>query len=115
MVKNNKIELWRIELVSFSYNIQYCPSKDNVAPDTFTHAFCGSIPTTNLVEIHSGLCHPGATRMLHFVRSKNLQFSTEDVGKFVCPAKFVLNLSHSFIIHLMGNLLSLLGQWKGSA
>ena len=60
-IKNNKIELWRIELASFSYDIQYCPGKDNMAPDAFTHAFCASMPATNLVEIHSSLCRPGVT------------------------------------------------------
>ena len=35
-IKNNKIELWRIELASFSYDIQYRPGKDNVALD-FLH------------------------------------------------------------------------------
>ena len=38
-----------------------------------------------LEEIHVGLCHPGVTRMLHFVKSKNLPYSTEEVKK-VCSA-----------------------------
>jgi len=29
------------------------------------------------------LCHPGVARLLHFVRCKNLPYSTDDVGK-VC-------------------------------
>ena len=41
--------------------------------------------TSNLMEIHSGLCHPGVTRLLHFVRTKNLPFSAEDVRK-VCSS-----------------------------
>ena len=83
-VKNNKIQAWRMELSSFSCSIKYRPGKDNVAPDTFTHAFCASATTSsNLADIHYQLCHPGVTRLLHFIRSKNLPYSTDDVRR-VC-------------------------------
>ena len=76
-IKNNKIEEWRLELASFSYIIAYRPGVDNVGPDTLTRAFCASVTETNsnLSKMHNGLCHPGDTRMLHFVRWKNLPYS----------------------------------------
>ena len=80
-VKNSKIQTWRIELAEFSYDIKYRLGVDNVAPDSFTCAYCLSMSTSNLTEVHNGLCHPGVTRLLHFVRTKNLPFSTEDVKK----------------------------------
>ena len=61
----------------------YRPGKDNVAPDSFTRTFSASMPSNDLEEIHVGLCHPSVTRMLHFVKSKNLPYSTEEVKK-VC-------------------------------
>ena len=76
-VKNHKIQDWRLELASFSYTVKYRPGKDNVAPDSFTRAFTASLQTTSLSEIHVALCHPGFTWMLHFVRSKNLPYSTK--------------------------------------
>ena len=82
-IKNNKIQCWRLELASFSYIINYRPGRDNVVADSLTRAYCASMSTSNLMEIHSGLCHPGITRLLHFVRTKNLPFSAEDVRK-VC-------------------------------
>jgi len=82
-IKNNKIQCWRLELASYSYSIQYRPGKDNVGPDALTRAFCANVSDSNLVELHDGLCHPGVTRMLHFVRAKNLPYSTDDV-KIVC-------------------------------
>ena len=91
-IKNNKIELWKIKLASFSYDIQYCPGKDNVAPDAFKRAFCASMPDTNIVDVHNGLCHPGVTQMLHFIRSKNLPFSTEDVRKVCSSCKICAEL-----------------------
>ena len=42
--------------------------------------------TSNLMKIHSGLCHPGVTRLFHFVRTKNLPFSAEDVRRKVCSS-----------------------------
>ena len=68
-VKNNKIQVWRLELASFCYTVKYRPGKDNVAPDSFTRAFLSAIPASDLDDIHKALCHPGVTRMLHFIRS----------------------------------------------
>nr|XP_047144748.1 uncharacterized protein LOC124818233 [Hydra vulgaris] len=83
-IKNRKIQCWRVELAEFSYTILYCPGSDNIVPDALTHAFCATTKSqTNLSGIHSCPCHPGVTRMLHFVKSKNLPFSTEEV-KRVC-------------------------------
>ena len=32
-------------------------------------------------DIHDALCHPGTTRMIHFVRSKNLPYSIDEIKK----------------------------------
>lgn len=40
---------------------------------------CGRFITNLLHILHKDLCHPGVTRMLHFVRSKNMPYSVEDV------------------------------------
>ena len=86
-VKNNKIQCWRLELAlfSFSYDIKYRPGKENNAPDVLTRASCSAVPVCNLNMLHRDLCHPSVTHMLHFVQSKNLSFSTEDV-KRVCSS-----------------------------
>ena len=60
-IKNNKIQAWQLELGSFSYDVEYHPGKNNVAPDSFTRAFSASMLSNNLEEIHVGLCHPGVT------------------------------------------------------
>lgn len=81
-IKNDKIQCWRLELASFNYSIQYRPGKENVAPDAFTRAHCSAMQDdTTLTDLHEDLCHPGVTRMLHFVRTKNLPYSTDDVKK----------------------------------
>eukprot|EP00794_Sanderia_malayensis_P013431 gene13431-14811_t len=40
--KNDKIMRWRIELSCYSFDIEYRPGKDNVAPDTLSRATCAS-------------------------------------------------------------------------
>ena len=85
-VKNNKVLGWRLELASFSYTIRYRPGKLNVASNALSRAHCASLSTGKidfLMDIHKELCCPGVTRLLQFVRSKNLPFSTNDV-KEVC-------------------------------
>ena len=96
IIKKNKIQTWRLELASFSYTVKYQPGKDNVAPDSFTRAFIASMSTSNLTEIHNGLCHPGVTRMVHFVRSKNMQFSTEEVKKTCSTCRICAELKPQF-------------------
>ena len=67
-----------MELAEFSYTIQYRDGKNNTVPDSFTRAYCAAA-ATNLEDIHAQLCHPGVTRLLQFVRTKNLPFATQDV------------------------------------
>ena len=81
-IKNEKILRWRVELSPYSYNVSYRPGPENVAADTFSRTSC-AMSTQSLTRLHDILCHPGVTRLFHFVRSKNLPFSIDDV-KRVC-------------------------------
>ena len=76
--------------------IKYRPGRDNVAADSLTRVYCASMSTSNLIEIHSGLCHPGITRLLHFVRTKNLPFSAEDVRKVCSTCQICSELKPRF-------------------
>ena len=84
-IKNLKLAMWRLELSSYNYDIVHRPGIDNVAPDAFSRISAVSHDGVNLNELHQHLGHPGVKRLLHFVRSKNLAFSTDDVKK-VCAA-----------------------------
>ena len=65
-IKNNKVQQWRKELSSYSYNIKYRPGKRNVGPDTLSRAVCSSLTeSSSLEDIHNNYCHPGVTRLLH--------------------------------------------------
>uniref|UniRef100_A0A5S6Q597 RNA-directed DNA polymerase n=1 Tax=Trichuris muris TaxID=70415 RepID=A0A5S6Q597_TRIMR len=74
--------------VSFMFNKQHRnfdiihrPGKDNVPPDVFSRIACGLVAydSSHLKLVHEGLCHPGVTRLQHFVRTKNLPYSLEDI------------------------------------
>ena len=93
---------WRIELGSFSFNIQYRPGKENILADTLSRVQCSAMTTDNLVILHTSLCHPGVTRFSHFVQSKNLPYSTDEVKKIVSSCSTVLSLNQT-----SSNLLSL--------
>ena len=95
-IKNNKIQCWRLELASYSYNILYRPGKENAVADSLTRGFCSSTSISSLAEIHASLCHPGVTRLLHFVRTKNLPFLQAMSVKSAPHAAFVPNSSHPF-------------------
>ena len=77
-IKNDKIMRWRLELSDYSYDISYRPGKLNGAADAFSR-ICGAAAVDGLVSLHNTLCHPGITRMVHFVRSRNLPYSVEEV------------------------------------
>lgn len=87
-IKNDKIQRWRIELAQFRYNIQYRPGTENLPADALSR-LCAIRQDSlrELRELHSDLCHPGATRLAHYVRMKNKPFSEEEVRKITrdCP------------------------------
>ena len=85
--KNEKITRWRIELSSYSYDIIYRPGENNTAADALSRT-CFAIPDLGyLRKLHEQLCHPGVTRMVHFVRSRNLAVSVDDVKRVISSCK----------------------------
>ena len=86
-IKNNKIMRWRVELSCYSFDIVYRPGKENIPPDTFSRSTCAVLSNDSLYQLHQSLCHPGITRMSHFVRIRNLPYSMEEIKRMTnsCP------------------------------
>jgi len=80
-VKNNKIMRWRMQLNEFDFEVVFRPRKLNSVLDALSRAYCASLHERTLYTIHASLCHPGITRLYHFVRAKNLPCSLADVRK----------------------------------
>ncbi|KER23840.1 hypothetical protein T265_14560, partial [Opisthorchis viverrini] len=96
-VKNDKIQRWRIELSEYKYDVIYRPGKDNHVADTLSRNVCASMGSNNqLGELHNSLCHPGITRMFHFVRCKNLSYSVDDVKRVISSCKVCAELKPRF-------------------
>ena len=79
-----------------------------MAADALTRAFCANITNIskiNLTAIHNGLCHPGVTSLLHFVRSKNLPFSTEDVKRECSLCRVCAEIKPNFYKPSTGTLI----------
>ncbi|XP_048583013.1 uncharacterized protein LOC125561953 [Nematostella vectensis] len=86
-IKNDKIMRWKIELSCYSFDIIYRPGKENIPPDTLSRATCATLSEDPLYQLHESLCHPGVTRLNHFVRTKNLPYSLEEIKSMTskCP------------------------------
>ena len=103
-IKNNKIQTWRMELAEFSYVIKYREGTKNVVADSFTRAHCLAL-LSNLDDIHMQLCHPGVTRLLHFVKTKYPPFSTEDIKRVCSNCKICAELKLQFYKGVKGKLI----------
>ena len=88
-IKNDKITRWRIELSPYAFDIIHRPGKDNLPADALSRLVPTSrcSATIDLKSLHDQLCHPGITRMSHFVRSRNLPFSVEDIKKMTSSCR----------------------------
>ena len=95
-IKNNKLMRWRMELALYNYTIIYRPGEENHAADTLTRAFCGAINDGELYKIHDSLNHPGIARTLHFLRSRNLPYSSDDVKRVISRCRICSEVKPQF-------------------
>ena len=76
-IKNDEVMRWRISM--YDFDITYRAGEENIPADALPRVKSMSLTLDNLYELHESLCHPGVARMLHFVKSRNLPFSVDDV------------------------------------
>ena len=83
-IKNDNILRWQTELAWYQYVIQFRPGRDNLPADALSRVSAAvSVSTVSLQDIHESLCHPGITRLSHYVKVKNQAFSLDKIKK-VC-------------------------------
>ncbi|KRX92976.1 Retrovirus-related Pol polyprotein from transposon 17.6 [Trichinella pseudospiralis] len=98
-IKNDKIMRWKIELSCYDFDIIHRPGKDNVTPDALSRTFCSMAShdhCRHLQQLHDKLCHPGITRLYHFVRSKNLPYSIQEVRQVVTDCRTCAEMKPRF-------------------
>ena len=96
-IKNDKLMRWRIELSCLDYDIRYRPGEENSVADCLSRAHCASIAgNKRLLELHEGLCHPGVTRLSHYVRTKNLPYSMADIKSVISQCRICAVIKPNF-------------------
>lgn len=80
-IKNDNFLHWRLKLSCYSFDIVYHPGEENVSPDTLSRSMCTAAMENSLYKLHKSICHPGFTRLSHFVRTKNLPYSFDEIKK----------------------------------
>ncbi|KRX75491.1 Retrovirus-related Pol polyprotein from transposon 17.6 [Trichinella sp. T6] len=98
-IKNDKIMRWKIELSCYDFDIIHRPGKDNVTPDALSRSFCSMAShdhCRHLQQLHDKLCHTGITRLYHFVRSKNLPYSIQEVRQVVTDCRTCAEMKPRF-------------------
>ena len=105
-IKNEKIARWRVELSCFVFDINYREGKQNLAADLLSRTYnCAVHSESNLMKLHSDLCHPGVSRFYHFIRSRNLPYSMEDVKNIVRSCSICAKVKPTFGIKSSNTLI----------
>lgn len=104
-IKNAKIARWRLELSQYKYHISYRPGSQNPAADTFSRIAAICHPLQELRNLHDQLCHPGVTRLSHFVCQRNLRFTQEQVKTVTNSCKSCMFCKPKFL-NLQGTLIN---------
>ena len=105
-IKNNKILCWRIELNQYSYDIRHKSGSSNTAPDALSRFVCSTIPSKKrLLDLHNCLGHPGFARLYHFIRSRNLPFTSEKAKLVSCACKTCAEVKPRFYTPAEGQLI----------
>ena len=95
-IENEKITR-KLELACYSYDIACHSGKQNAAADALSRISSSTTTADKLHSLHEDLCHPAVTRMLYFVRSKNMPYSVENVGAVVWACQVCSEMKPRFI------------------
>ena len=85
---------WRIELSSYDFDIIYRCGEKNIPADALSRLNCVTMNLKELQDLHNSLCHPGVTRLAHFVKQRNLLESVKQ-RNFVYPLRVVRKQSQN--------------------
>ena len=111
-IKNPEIQAWRIELGMFSYKVIHRLGSENVAPDTLSRVCSVIGQPGNLRGLHESLDHPGVSRLWHFVRSKNLPFSIDEVQNVYLNCRTCSELKPRYQQSNTGQLIKATQTWE---
>ena len=102
----NKILSWKIELNQFSYDIKHKPGKLNVAPDALSRIVSLAFAVSKrILDLHNQLGYPGFARFYHFIKSRNLPFTSEETKEACQVCKTCAEVKHRYFKPPRGQLI----------
>ncbi len=102
-IKNDNIMKWRTKLSCHNFNICYCPRAER---DTLLWAFCATFSLAgDLSKLHDSLCQPVVTRMFHFAKKRNLQYSIEEVRQMARSCQVCAELKTQVYLPAQSHLI----------
>ena len=104
-VENEKILHWKLDLSHYDYDIIYRAGKHNSVPDALSRAYGANLTHNCPREIHVELCHPGVTRLYHYVKTKNLPFSLNEILHIVSDCSICAEIKPKFLKTLPAPLI----------
>ena len=96
---------WRMELSQYCYDIVYRQGKFNVVSDALLRLYCAATNVNALNRIHADLCHPGITRMYHYIRQRNLPYLLDDVKRMTSACAICCEIKPKFFKPPIMNLI----------
>lgn len=74
---------WDLKPSAFQHDIVYHRGQDNSGWCASPTCCAPNSGRLDLYQLHASLCHPGDTRMLHFVRARNFPFAVQQVKEMI--------------------------------
>ena len=110
-IKNEKVLRWRLELSEYKYKINYRPGPLNDVCDALSRS-AAVRDLGRLHILHSQLCHPGIARLCHYVKSKNMPYSVDDVRTVTQSCKICPEIKPKFFKPPQGQLVHATRPWE---
>nr|XP_026689430.1 uncharacterized protein zf(cchc)-8 isoform X4 [Ciona intestinalis] len=111
-IKNSKLLMWRLELSQYDYKIRHKPGISNVAPDTFSRVCSHVNSRQDLCLLHRSLGHPGFARFYHFIKGRNLPFTSEETKQVCRSCQTCAEVKPRFYKPQEGTLVKSIQPWE---
>ena len=103
----------RTDQSCYSFDIEYKPGWDNIPTDALSRISC-ALPNDELLrQLHDALCHPGVTRLAHFIRVRNLLILLQTSNELYPLVKFAASTNRNFIALNQATLSKPRSRFKG--
>nr|XP_026485607.1 uncharacterized protein LOC113393110 [Vanessa tameamea] len=61
------------------------------------HYLIAQVQHTKLISLHEALCHPGVTRMAHWIKTKNLPYTIEEIRNMIKSCRVCSEIKPNYV------------------